>query len=89
MCVVENLPKQSWTLIIALAIQLLDTKVIRLHGMIELVKSTLTGSEPAELWRTSYETTIVDACGKMDLLIEEIQSQMEESKDLVDASRSQ
>lgn len=89
MCVVENLPKYSYTLLIGLAIQLLDTKIVRLHGSIELEKWLPTGNEWSELWRASYEAPIDDAASKVDVLIQELESQIAHSEEAFNASRSQ
>ena len=81
MCVVENLPKQSCTLIIALAVQMLDTQVVRLHGVVELQKWLPEGTERSELWRDSYETDADNAASKADVLVHKLESQMADSQE--------
>jgi hypothetical protein len=87
MCVVENLPKQSCTLTISLAIQLLDTGMVRLHGLIDLEKWVAPENERSTLWRKSYETALCDAAGTVDVLIQELESQVRPAQKKFNACR--
>lgn len=58
MCVVENLPKHSYTLIVAAATQLLEDRTLRLHAMISIETWSAEGNSTSEVWRLSRETSI-------------------------------
>lgn len=58
MCVVENLPKHSYTLIVAAATQLLEDRTLRLHAMISIETWSAEGNSTSEVWRLSRETWI-------------------------------
>jgi hypothetical protein len=89
MCVVENMPKQSCTLIIALAVQLLESKTVRLYGLITAEKWVVGGNEQSELWQQSYESTLDDAASQAEILAREVQSQIVAAENAFNLLRSQ
>jgi hypothetical protein len=88
MCVVENLPKYSYTLVIALAIQLLETGVLRFHGSVTLETWLPTGNQISELWRVFRESTVDDAAAVVEDLVEELDTQMRAARQEFDMHRS-
>jgi hypothetical protein len=87
MCVVENLPKYSRTLVIALAIQLLQAGTVRLHGLIALETWLAGGNQISELWRTSEECSMDDTTAHTAALIKGMNAQLQTAKSKFDAVR--
>jgi hypothetical protein len=88
MCVVESLPKYSLTLVVALAVQLLETGSLRFHGLITLEKRPSTGNQTSELWRASREATVDEADAAAEDLIEELDRQVQSARREFDMRRS-
>jgi Protein of unknown function (DUF2971) len=88
MCVVENLPKYSYTLVVALAIQLLEGKVLRFHGLIALETWLPTGNETSELWRICRESAMDQGATEADALAEEVHAHLQLARQNFDARRS-
>lgn len=63
MCVVENLPKFTCTLVSAVAIQLLDEDLLRVHATVAIENWHPDGNQRDDLWRTSCEIALGDAPG--------------------------
>jgi len=60
MCVVESLPKPSFTLVASVAVQVLDDRQLRFHAAVTLEVWRPEGVERAELWRTARESPLAD-----------------------------
>ncbi|PRY18676.1 DUF2971 domain-containing protein [Pseudosporangium ferrugineum] len=60
-CVVENLPKQSHSLIAAGALQALDDDIVRLHGMVRTEDWHPDGNDTREHWRVTDEVPAAEA----------------------------
>jgi hypothetical protein len=88
MCVIENLPKYSCTLVIALAIQLLEAGTVRLHGLITVEKWLPGGNQRAELWRASGESSMDNAADRAAVLVEAMSAQLQGAKRTFDARRT-
>jgi hypothetical protein len=89
MCVVENLPKQSLTLTIALAAQLLEEGTVRLHGAIQLETWSATGNETSELWRETQEVPLVEAVAMIATLQLHVDAELPLAKESFDSQRPQ
>jgi hypothetical protein len=61
MCVVENVPKYTYTLTAAAALQLLDGDLVRIHMAVAIERWLPGGNERSELWRTATEATFIEA----------------------------
>lgn len=87
MCVVENLPKYSCTLVIAVAIQLLQAETVRLHGVIAVETWHAGGNQISELWRTSDECSMDDSTAHTAALVESMNAQLQAAKQEFDSAR--
>jgi hypothetical protein len=88
MCVVENVPKYSCTLVVALAVQLLETGSLRFHGSITLEKWLPTDNEISELWRASHESTVAEADTVIENLVDDLNTQVQSARRKFDMLRS-
>ncbi len=89
MCVVENMPEYSYTLIIAAAVQLLEVGTLRLHASIAIETWSPTGNETSESWRVCRETSIGEAPRQIgDLLDVAAGQELQNAKQEFDALRS-
>jgi hypothetical protein len=62
MCVVEAMPKCSFTLVLSMALQAFSDAGVKLHAAIELERWSPTGNTWDELWRLPPITGTVDDC---------------------------
>lgn len=60
MCVVEGLPKYSFTLVASVAVQVLDDRQLRFHAAVTLEEWRPEGNERVELWRIARESPLAD-----------------------------
>lgn len=72
MCVVENLPKHSHTLVAAAAVQVLDEQRLRLHAMVTTERSAPDGNINTEHWRNQVEVPAQDAAESLTRLLAEL-----------------
>lgn len=61
MAVVENHPRQSFTLVVSTAMQMLDGDRLRAHALVTTERWDVNGNERVEHWRDCRETTLSDA----------------------------
>lgn len=87
MCVIENLPKYSYTLISALAIQLLEGGVARFHGLIELETWLPVGNETTEVWRVCHESSVDEAAAQVGALGDALDAPLELASEEFEARR--
>lgn len=62
MCVIEALPKQSLTLVLAIAVQVMPDGQMRVHAAIELERWLPTRNIRDELWRSPPTSGSVEMC---------------------------
>jgi hypothetical protein len=79
MCVVENLPKHSHTLVTGIAVQTLTEDRVRLHAMFELERWLPGGKERTQLWRKCLVTQVENAEEAASTLSCEIAQRLEEA----------
>lgn len=88
LCVVENLPRQSHTLVAAAAIQVLDGETLRLHGVVDIEHWLPDGNQHEELWRTRKEVAVADAVESVHLLMDELANAVQAARIAFDRVRS-
>ncbi|MEW2426554.1 DUF2971 domain-containing protein [Micromonospora sp. NPDC047644] len=88
MCVVENLPKYTHTLVAAGAIQVLDDDQVRVHALIATERWKPNGNEHAEHWRECCVTPLVDAVTALDSVLAKLHSALETTRQAFDRDRS-
>ncbi|WP_411092777.1 DUF2971 domain-containing protein [Streptomyces sp. 049-1] len=76
MCVVENLPKHSHTLVAAAALQVLDGLRLRLHSVLTTERWLPEGNHRVEHWRTRQECSVNEAPQIMRTMLGDLCSQV-------------
>ncbi|MEV0468937.1 DUF2971 domain-containing protein [Streptomyces prunicolor] len=74
MCVVENLPKYSLTLVAAAAVQVLGGHRLRLHGLVTTEQWDPEGNNRAEHWRAAREVPADEAAAALSALLAELRA---------------
>jgi len=83
MCVIENLPTCSHTLVAAVAVQVLSGDRVRIHGMVKTEHWKPTGNEHVEQWRETYEVSLTDTATTLDSVIRKLHGALETGVDLI------
>ncbi|WP_254627520.1 DUF2971 domain-containing protein [Myxococcus sp. CA040A] len=87
MCVVENLPKQSHTLVAAVAVQVLSNAQARIHAMIRTEHWKPTGNERVEHWRETREAALTDLPTTLESVDRNLREALETSRSDFDRAR--
>jgi hypothetical protein len=72
MCVVENVPKHSYTLVAAAAVQVLNDQRLRLHAMVTTERWAPDGNTRTEHWRNQVEAPAQEAAEALTGLLAEL-----------------
>jgi hypothetical protein len=89
MCVVENLPKCSLTLVAAAAVQVLDGPRLRLHGVVTTEQWDPDGNRRAEHWRAAREVPADEAAAALSALLAELRAAVDAVRPTFDEQRGQ
>ncbi|WP_442804464.1 DUF2971 domain-containing protein [Streptomyces luteogriseus] len=89
MCVVENLPKPSHTLVAAAAVQVLDGPRLRLHGLVRTEHSDPDGNRRAEHWRAASEVSADEAASALSALLAGVRAAVNTVRPTFDEQRGQ
>lgn len=89
MCVVENLPKYSHTLVAAAAVQVLDHQQMRLHAVISTERWDPDGNERREHWRSAQIATVTNAVTTVQALLTEMKQAVAAVRPEFDSRRRQ
>lgn len=89
MCVVENLPKYSLTLVAAAAVQVLDGSRLRLHGVVTTEQWNPDGNRRAEHWRAAREVSADEAAAALSALLVELRAAVDAVRPTFDEQRGQ
>ncbi|QIY66364.1 DUF2971 domain-containing protein [Streptomyces sp. RPA4-2] len=76
MCVVENLPTYSHTLMAAAAVQVLDGQRLRLHAVVTTERWLPDGNQITEHWRNRQESPQAQAAQTVSAMLDELTSQV-------------
>lgn len=87
MCVVENLPRPSFTLVAAAAVQVLDGQQLRLHAVVTTEWWDPDGNERNEHWRGTCTTSITDADTAVDTLLTDLNEAVHTTRAAFDHGR--
>ncbi|MFF1322405.1 hypothetical protein ACFVZZ_23680 [Streptomyces chartreusis] len=88
MCVVENLPKYSHTLVAAAALQILDGQRLRLHSVVTTERRLPDGNEIVEHWRARQECSESEAEQTVTSMLTDLTSQVRAVRPVFDQVRS-
>lgn len=89
MCVVDNLPKHSLTLVAAVAVQVLDGPRLRLHGVATIEQWNPDGNRRAEHWRAAREVPTDEATAALSALLAELRAAVDAVRPTFDEQRGQ
>lgn len=89
MCVVENLPKYSLTLVAAAAVQVLDGHRLRLHGVVTTEQWNPEGNSRAEHWRAARAVPADEAAAALSALLAELRAAVDVVRPAFDEQRGQ
>ncbi|MFE5029513.1 hypothetical protein ACFRAO_41065 [Streptomyces sp. NPDC056656] len=89
MCVVENLPASSYTLVAAAAVQVLAQGRLRLHAVITTECWRSEGNRLMERWRASHECDEEGSESVVDGVLAELSEQVRRLRPVVDQERGQ
>lgn len=87
MCVVENLPKYSHTLVAAVALQVLDGQRLRLHSVVTTERRLPDGNEIVERWRARQECSESEAAQTVTRMLNDLASQVRAVRPVFDQVR--
>ncbi|MFJ7146671.1 DUF2971 domain-containing protein [Streptomyces sp. NPDC100445] len=87
LCVVENLPSQSYTLTASAAIQVLNGERLRLHAAVDTEHWLTDGNRREEFWRSERETDAADADASVAALLRELNSAVQHARKVFDQIR--
>jgi hypothetical protein len=87
MCVIENLPKHTHTLVAAVAVQVLSDDRVRIHGVVKTEHWKPNGNEHVEQWRETYEVSPTDTATTLDSIIRKLHGALETSRSDFDRDR--
>ncbi|MEU8006401.1 DUF2971 domain-containing protein [Catellatospora sp. NPDC049111] len=87
MCVVENLPKYTCTLVAAGAVQMLDAGRTRFHAVVSIEEPTSDGVKSVEIWRGVEEAAEADAAGALDTIMANLSNALPEARSEFDSRR--
>ncbi|MEV5982101.1 DUF2971 domain-containing protein [Streptomyces sp. NPDC052114] len=87
LCVVENLPRQSYTLTAAAAVQVLDNERLRLHAVVGTEHWRSGGNEREELWRNEWEIEAADAQNAVAVVLSELTTAAQDTRTTFDHAR--
>jgi hypothetical protein len=88
-CLVENLPKQSSALTAAAAVQVLDDRQLRLHGIIQIEQWHPSGNTHSEPWRVARTAPADEAGGALATLLTELRAAVDAAGPEFDEQRGQ
>lgn len=89
MCVVENLPTYSYTLVAAAAVQILAEGHLRLHAVITSERWRPNGNQQEERWRDTQECATEEIEAVVTQMLTELTRQVHRVRPLFDQERSQ
>jgi hypothetical protein len=88
-CIAENLPKHTYTLVAATAVQVLDDQVFRLHGSVEMERWDGNGNERTEHWRESTEVPAGESAAAARSLMERLLTSLGTARQAFDEGRAE
>lgn len=87
MCVAENLPKYSHTLVAAAAVQVLDHGCMRLHAAVTIENWFPDGNKTTEYWRTEREMHHAEVGSVLPGLLDELSKATHAARETFDDDR--
>ncbi|WP_326806090.1 DUF2971 domain-containing protein [Streptomyces sp. NBC_01788] len=87
MCVVENLPKYSHTLVASAAVQVLDGRRLRLHAVVTTERWLPDGNQITEHWRGRQECPQTQAPQTVSAILNELSSQVRTVRPMFNQAR--
>lgn len=87
MCVIENLPKYTHTLVAAVAVQVLSGDRVRIHGVVKTEHWKPNGNEHVEQWRETCEVPLTDTATTLDSIVRKLHGALETSRSDFDRAR--
>jgi hypothetical protein len=87
MCVIENLPKYTHTLVAAIAVQALSGDRVRIHGVVKTEHRKPNGNEHVEQWRETCEVSLSDTATTLESIIRKLHGALETSRSDFDRDR--
>ncbi|RKG69839.1 DUF2971 domain-containing protein [Corallococcus sp. CA054B] len=87
MCVIENVPKHTHTLVAAIAMQVLNGDHIRIHGVVKTEHWKPNGNEHVEQWRETYEVPLTETATALGSIITKIHDTLKASRSDFDKKR--
>ncbi|MEU4532502.1 DUF2971 domain-containing protein [Micromonospora ureilytica] len=86
-CVVENLPTYTHTLVAATAVQVLDDDRVRIHAVVTTEWWKSGGNERVEHWRETCEAPVGDAITTIGSVLKKLDSALQATRSTFDRDR--